>query len=230
MRLTPRLQAIANQIPAGSIVADIGSDHAYIPVYLLSNHLTTRVIASDSRPGPLQAACENLKLFNVDKMAELRLGDGLEVLNEADQVDVIVIAGMGGETTISILDKGRGRLKLETRLVLQPMTSIGLVRTWLVENGFIILEEDIAQEGENYYEIIVAQFLNARAEPQRQVAFGPRLIANKHPLLKPMLEQQLGRIRRAISSATQADSKAASDRVLELQARAEDLEEVLSWL
>ena len=229
MKLTPRLQAIADIIPAGKVVADIGTDHAYIPVYLVKNHLALRVIASDSRTGPLRAAAETAKIFNIDKMVDLRLGDGLSVL-APDNVDVVVIAGMGGETICSILSRGGEILQRVGLLVLQPMTESGLVRSWLIQNGYGLVSEDIAQEDDNFYEIIAARQDRAFSVDSRFLEIGPLLVQNKHPLLKPMLNQRLSRTRRAAASAGRSISPGAKNRSKELQDQIVLVEEVLSCL
>lgn len=231
MRLTPRLQAIADKVPPGSVVADIGSDHAYIPLYLLTHRLVTHVIVSDNKHGPLRAARDTLELFNCAKAADLRLGDGLSVLRPEDEVNAVVLAGMGGETICSILERGQGILSPGTRLILQAMTDTGLVRSWLVKNGYSLVQEDIAQEGESYYEIVVAE-----KDGQIQdfdaglLAVGPLLVAQRHPLLKPMLEQRLMRVRRAHANVNKSSSQAARERSRVLAERIKRLEEVLAWL
>ena len=231
MRLTPRLQAIADKVPPGSVVADIGSDHAYIPLYLLTHRLVTHVIVSDNKRGPLQAARDTLELFNCAKAADLRLGDGLSVLHPEDKVSAVVLAGMGGETICSILGRGQGILAPGMRLILQAMTDTGLVRSWLVENGFSIVEEDIAQEGDSFYEIVVAQKDGQVKEyDPHLLAVGPLLVAQRHPLLKPMLEQRVKRLRRAAANAGKSSSEAAQRRSKMLMARIKSLEEVLAWL
>ena len=142
---------------ASGWVADISFDRTYIPVYLLMNHISSGVIATDSRPGPLQAAAETLELFRLQQLAELRLGEGLTVLRKEDDIDVIIIAGLGGDTICSILADGLEFLQKGILLILQPMTCVGRVRTWLAEKGFAITEEDIALEESNFYEVVVAR-------------------------------------------------------------------------
>lgn len=231
MKLTPRLQAIVDKVPPGSKVADIGTDHAYIPVYLLMNHLSSSVIATDSRQGPLQAAEETLQLFSLSQAAELRLGDGLNVLKEEDNIDVIIIAGMGGDTICSILEAGLALLKKNILLILQPMTCADWVRTWLADNKFSIVREDIAQEEDRYYEVIVARW---SGEPsladEKYLTIGPDLVAGRHPLLKPMLQQRLERKEAALAGAGGANSPAAKNRILELEKEILLLREVIEWL
>lgn len=231
MKLTPRLQAIADKVPPGSRVADIGTDHAYIPVYLLMNHLSSNVIASDNRQGPLLAAEETLRLFGLIQAAELRLGDGLSVLTEEDQVGTAVIAGIGGETICAILQEGLELVKKGVLLVLQPMTGTALVRKWLAEKGFAILQEDIAEEEEDYYEVIVARWTGESwAGEEKILAIGPRLIAEKHSLLGPMLQQRIGRLVEAAAAARKSVSATAQERAEELEEQISWLNEVLSWL
>lgn len=231
MKLTPRLQVIADKVPPGSRVADIGTDHAYIPVYLLLNRLSPNVIATDSRPGPLQAAQETLELFSLSQTAELRLGDGLSVLREEDNIDVIIIAGMGGETICSILEAGLPLLKKNTLLVLQPMTCVDWVRTWLADNKFSLVQEDIAQEEDRYYEVIVARWSGKPSlASEKYLTIGPDLVACRHPLLKPMLQQRLERKEAALAGAGGANSPAAKNRILELEKEILLLREVIAWL
>lgn len=231
MKLTPRLLAVADKVPPGSRVADIGTDHAYIPVYLLMNHISSGVIATDSRPGPLQAAAETLELFRLQQLAELRLGEGLTVLRKEDDIDVIIIAGLGGDTICSILADGLEFLQKGILLILQPMTCVGKVRTWLAEKGFAITEEDIALEESNFYEVVVARWTGETALAQEKyLSLGPVLVARKHPLLKPMLEQRLEHKEAALAGAEYSNSPAAQERIAKLKAEILAMREVLQCL
>ena len=231
MKLTPRLQAVAEKVPPGSRVADIGTDHAYIPVYLLMNHLSAYVIGTDSRSGPLQAAEETLQLFNLSQVAELRLGNGLSVLRAEDNVDTVIVSGMGGETICSILETGLDFLKNNILLVLQPMTCAGLVRVWLSDNGFSIVQEDIAQEEDRYYEVIVARWSGQTSlAREKYLTIGPDLTARRHPLLKPMLQKRLELKEAALAGAGISNTAAAKDRILELEKEILLLREVLTCL
>lgn len=151
MELTPRLQAIARQVPQGARLVDVGTDHGCLPVWLLLNGRVEKAIAADLRKGPLDRARETARQYGVERMLSFRLCDGLAAVAE-NEVDTVVIAGMGGETIAAILKAApwvrRGRL-----LLLQPMTGAPKLRRWLQENGFSILEEQIAREGEKLYSI-----------------------------------------------------------------------------
>lgn len=231
VKLTPRLQAVVDKVPPNSRVADIGTDHAYIPVYLLMNRLGANVIATDSRPGPLQAAEETLQLFNLSQAAELRLGDGLSVLREEDNVDVIIVAGIGGETICSILAAGLNLLKNDILLVLQPMTCASSVRIWLADKGFSIVQEDIAQEEDRYYEVIVARWSGQTSlAREKYLTIGPDLAARRHPLFKPMLQKRLECKEAALAGAGISNTAAAKDKIGELEKEILLLRDVLTWL
>ena len=148
MELTARLQAIADQVPYGSVLADIGTDHAYLPVRLLLDGQINRAIAADLREGPLANARETAAQYNVTDRISFRLCDGLTDI-QAGEADVIAIAGMGGETIAGIL--AAAPWTRNCKLLLQPMTSFRELRFWLQTNGYLIEKETIAREGNRLY-------------------------------------------------------------------------------
>ena len=149
MELTARLQSVADQVPQGAAFADIGTDHAYLPVWLLLNGRIRHAIAADLREGPLNSARETAEQYGVSHQVSFRLCNGLADIS-ADEVDTIAIAGMGGETIASILEAApwtrEGKL-----LLLQPMTSFPDLRLWLQKNGYNIEKETITKEGRRLY-------------------------------------------------------------------------------
>lgn len=149
--ITPRLKCIIDNT-YGSKIADIGTDHAYIPIYLIENALASYVIASDIRKGPAQIARENVEKHKLSDKIDIRLGSGLSVLKE-NEADTVIIAGMGGQLISEIIDndikKARG-----FNFVLQPMNAQYELRKYLVKNGFTIAGEDIAKEGFKVYNIL----------------------------------------------------------------------------
>ena len=150
--ITPRLQAIINNVTCKKI-ADIGTDHAYIPIFLTEKNLADKIIATDINEGPLNIARENIdkKGLNI----ETRLGGGLSVIGEGE-VDEIIIAGMGGILISEILDNDINTAK-KSRLILQPMNAQYELRKYLLSHGFKIISEDIAVEGFKVYNIIIAE-------------------------------------------------------------------------
>lgn len=231
MKLTPRLQKVAAQVPAGSVAADIGTDHGYIPVYLMMNRICRRVIATDANPGPLDSARQTVELFNLRHSISLRRGDGLSVLSADDTVDVVIVAGMGGELIVRILD-GLRQLPGVRRLVLQPMNNAGEVRRWLAANGWDLVAEDLVREGETIYEIIVAEAGGGSGSNQADqlLAVGPLLVKCRHHLLPDLLTQRIESLQRAAAGAARADSGQGRRRHKDLLLEIARLEEVLNWL
>ncbi len=158
--ITPRLETIIKHVN-GKIVADIGTDHAYIPIYLTENNMAEYVIASDIKEGPLSIARENIEGHNLSDKIKTRLGGGLSVLNK-NEADTIIIAGMGGILISEILDSDIEIAK-NARLILQPMNAQYELRKYLLSHGFKITDEDIAVEGFKVYNIIIAE--NGKQEP-----------------------------------------------------------------
>lgn len=147
--ITPRLEMILRHIE-GKSCADVGTDHAYVPIKLWEKGM--KVIATDIMPGPLKIAAENVKKNGAD--VELRLGGGLSPI-EKGEVESIIIAGMGGEMIEKILSEGSDKTSGVT-FILQPMNRQAELRYFLLNNGFYIIDEDLAVEGFKVYNLIVA--------------------------------------------------------------------------
>lgn len=150
MELTPRLHAIAEQVPQGAVFADVGTDHAYLPVWLLLEGRIDHAIAADLRKGPLSRAQETAAQYGVTDKVSFRLCDGLTGIREGE-TDCIAIAGMGGETIAAILEAAPWTK--QCLLLLQPMTSFPELRSWLQRNGYVITQEKIIREGNRLYSI-----------------------------------------------------------------------------
>lgn len=151
--ITPRLQCIINHV-SGKTAADIGTDHAYIPIKLIQDKICEKVIASDIKEGPIEIAKQNIKKYNFENKIETRLGGGLSILNE-NEADTIIIAGMGGEMIELILKSDEKKAKSASMLILQPMNSQYELRKYLINNGYIISDEDIAIENFKVYNIMI---------------------------------------------------------------------------
>ncbi len=150
MELTPRLQAIADQVEQGAHLVDVGTDHAYLPVWLLLDRRIDHAIAADLREGPLSRARETAEQYGVTEQLSFRLCDGLSGI-QPHEVDTITIAGMGGETIAAILEAAPWAR--DCRLLLQPMTSFPDLRLWLQSNKYTICAERIVREGNRLYSI-----------------------------------------------------------------------------
>lgn len=195
LHLTPRLQTVADRVPAGVRLADVGTDHAYLPAWLLLQERIPFALCTDLRPGPLERARETVEKWDVADRAELRLCDGLAGVRP-EEMDVITIAGMGGETILSIL--AAAPWVREKGLVVQPMSSLADLRAGLAPLGFHIAKETLAQEGETLY--VIMDLAPGAEGPltaaERQVGRAERHQGD--PLWPRYLRQEEGRLRKAL--------------------------------
>lgn len=150
MDLSPRLRVIAERVPKGAKFADIGTDHGYLPVWLILNGVVESAVAADLREGPLERARRTADRYGVGDRLSFRLCDGLTGVGP-EEADVIAIAGMGGDTIAAILAEAPWSKAPGKTLLLQPMTAQPELRRWLGENGYTIQDERIAREGKRLY-------------------------------------------------------------------------------
>lgn len=156
MKLSERLLKITELINNCSVLADIGTDHGYVPIYCVESGLCKRAVACDINSSPLDAAKENIALYKLSDSIQTRISDGLEAL-APDEADTIVIAGMGGFLIRDILTAGADKISERTRLILQPMVAAAELRQFLYENGYRIITEKLAREEDKFYNIILAE-------------------------------------------------------------------------
>lgn len=150
--MTPRLYAIASMVPQGAFFADVGTDHAYLPIYLTENNLISHAVAADINRGPLLRAKGNIKKYNLEEKIDTCLSDGFEEL-DGNSFDTASIAGMGGILIARILEKApRGKL-----YILQPMRDAHFLRAYLSSNGFELVDEKLAEEGNKIYTVIAVR-------------------------------------------------------------------------
>ncbi len=157
IKLTPRLYAVADFVRSGSKLADIGTDHAYLPVFLCTEGIINSAIAADIVQGPLGKARETVERYGMTDKIELVLTDGLVGI-DSEQIDDIVIAGMGGELISSIILSADWLKNPRKRLILQPMSKESTLRDTLYSNGFEIKYEATVDEGRHIYTVICAEF------------------------------------------------------------------------
>ena len=156
IKISKRLCTAASYVRDGAIVADIGTDHAYLPIYLALHNEISKAIASDINEGPLKKAKENISKNCLDDRIETCLANGLDGIEKFSPTD-IVICGMGGELIAEILEKSSYAKKQGVRLILQPMTSIKELREYL-QNGYFTIAENIVYEDNKLYQIICAEY------------------------------------------------------------------------
>lgn len=198
MKLSARLLRIACLVPDDAVVADIGTDHALLPVYLVVTGKCPRAIATDVRPGPLEIARETVKAFGAGRQIDFRLGFGLTVL-EPHEADAVVIAGVGNRTIVEILERSPHIRATIRRFILQPMVGAGALRRWLLAHGFRLAEENLVREDGRFYELLAAEPGQEAVACQPLVDLGlevgPRLWERRHPLLQAFIEDKLIRYR-----------------------------------
>lgn len=158
-----RLDAIIDLVPKCDVAADIGTDHAYVPISLIKKNIVLRCIASDLREGPLKIARGNISKNNLSDVIETRLGEGLSVIAEGE-VHCIIISGMGGTLIKNILEEGRDVISCNTTLILQPNKYPSDVRYWLYKNNYDIYKEKLVLEDKRMYNIICARLCEAKKE------------------------------------------------------------------
>lgn len=225
IHLTPRLQMAADMVvqnERNGWLVDVGTDHAYLPAWLLQNRRAqfAYVIATDLREGPLDRARQTAREAGCHQDIDFRLCDGLAAV-DAREADLIVIAGMGGETIVHILKNApwsdwRGDDPMEDKvLVLQPMSSFPDLRSWLQANGFSIEEERLAREGEMLYTALLVRAGEMDPLTPAELWAGKN---NHDPLRGGWLDMWAARVRRALEGMAQARGEGVSVRKHELEA------------
>lgn len=179
IELGERLTRVASFVPNGSKVCDVGSDHAYLPVYLIQKDQITCAIAGEVVEGPYLSAKQTVRDYRIENRIEVRLGDGLQILSKEDEVTAVTICGMGGDLISRILEAGYngGHLNGRERLILQPNVAEHFVREWLMNHSYHIVEETVVEDNHRLYEIIVAEPVDKRVEyTELELKYGPILL------------------------------------------------------
>lgn len=177
-KLSKRLAAVAAYVPKNSRLADVGSDHAYLPLFLVEKGHIDFAVAGEVVQGPYQSALANVTQASKQEQIQVRLANGLAAINSSDQIDTITIAGMGGRLIADILSAGMDKLVNVQRLILQPNNREDELRIWLEENGFQIVAEEMVVENQKFYEILVVE-QGQMTLNQLEKRFGPYLMQEK---------------------------------------------------
>lgn len=228
MKLSERMMSIVKYVPVNSIVADIGTDHGYIPIYLIENNISKLVIAADVSKGSLNKTIVGIEEMKLQEKIYPRLGDGLQVIKPFE-VDTVVIAGMGGLLIKDILDKDIKITSSITNFILQPNIAVKELREYLLSNGFTICDEDLVKEDGKYYEIIFAKKGIEIIREEIYYDISPILIRKKHHLLKEYIEYKINSNQAIMETL---ESNKSSEKSMERYEELKDLnlkyEEILS--
>lgn len=223
VQISRRLKAVAAMVTPGVRLADVGTDHGYIPIYLIQTEKIRCAVAMDINQGPLERAQEHIRQYGLGEQIETRLSDGLYALAPGE-ADSIVIAGMGGLLMVRILEEGKAVLETGPELILQPQSEIRQVRAYLETEGYEIVQEDLVLEEGKYYPMMRAVKRGAKAAGEETdpllrelgLRFGPKLLAEHHPLLDAYLKREEMLSLRVLESLDGKHTEAAVRRRLEI--------------
>ena len=200
IKLSKRLKAVADYVDKGARLADIGSDHAYLPTYLVQKNEVEFAVAGEVVKGPFEIAKNHVAQANLKENIQVRLANGLAAIENVDKIDTIVIAGMGGILISEILEAGKGKLSSVKRLILQANNHGDTLRQWLIEHQFVIKAEQILLEAGKFYEIIVAE-PTTNENPvlsANDLVFGPFLSKEKSVIFQQKWQKELNTLNKII--------------------------------
>ena len=195
--ISKRLELVASFVPQGAILLDVGSDHAYLPIELVERGQIEGAIAGEVVEGPYQSAVKNVEAHGLKEKIQVRLANGLSAFEEADQVSVITIAGMGGRLIARILEEGLDKLANVERLILQPNNREDDLRIWLQDNDFQIVAESILEEAGKFYEILVVEVGQMKLSAS-DVRFGPFLSKEVSPVFVQKWQKEAAKLEFAL--------------------------------
>lgn len=218
-RLSKRLATVADYVPQGARLADVGSDHAYLPLFLVEQDRIEFAVAGEVVQGPYQSALQNVEQAGQSDKISVRLANGLAAVEQADQISTVTIAGMGGRLIADILEAGKDKLVSVERLILQPNNREDDVRRWLVAHDFQLVTEEILEENDKIYEILVAEKGKSDLTAD-QLRFGPYLLEDQSATFQKKWLKELDKLNYALEQVPlehQADRSAISQKIQQIQ-------------
>ena len=227
MELSVRLQAVADMVTEGTKVADVGTDHAYIPIYLVEHDKNPSAIAMDINRGRLKKAEENISSHNLENKIETRLSDGLKQLH-LGEADSVVIAGMGGGLVVKIMEEGTLHKKYVKEWILQPQSEISKVRQYLNENGYCIVEENMVIDEGKFYPMMRVTEGTIEEYTQEELCYGKCLLKEKNPILKKFLEKEIDIKKEILEKLHQTRGGQVAKRIEEIEEETDRLQKTLS--
>ncbi len=243
--LSYRLQAVAELVTDGYRMADIGTDHAYVPIWLVKTDRIPGAIAADVNEGPLLRAEENIKANGLEDRIETRLSDGFSALKPGE-VQSAVLAGMGGGLMIRILKEGAVVAGCLEECILQPQSEVEKVRAFLLKEGFLFLDENMVQDDGKYYPMMKVKppcgkrgeeksKENPAGKAQKQVwteeelRYGKLLLKGQNPVLREFLERERRIKQQILSQLEKKDSVRIMERRKEVEAELQCTEKGLRY-
>ncbi|MBP2057061.1 tRNA (adenine22-N1)-methyltransferase [Lactobacillus colini] len=200
-----RLAQLAKMVDQGARIADIGTDHAYLPIELVKDGKVNFAVASDVAKGPLQNAQDDIEQAGLLTQISTRLGSGLSTIREEDKIDTVIIAGMGGKLMVDLLEKAKENKQVYPTLILEPNVGEANVRSWLSNNNYKIIQEKIIKVAGHIYELIKAEHSH-KAVPLslKDIIFGPILVKEKNEVFHEKWTNQLAYQKNLINNLSKA--------------------------
>lgn len=254
MKLGPRLQTIASYVPPGSALGDIGTDHAYLPVYLAQEGIIAKAIGVDIHKGPYESAQQTVKSYGLQDRIHIRLGNGLAPLGKGE-VNTLTIAGMGGVTILGILSSNPPVMEGVSTLILQPQGAEARVRGELISQGWKLQDECLVQEDGRVYHVICFSRLNGRSQeeiekkvtellgaifkesiPNPEIIckiiwqLGPFILTKKEKLLIRILNDNLSHARKVILEMNKTGREDVRLQADNLKQEIKIMEGIRTWL
>lgn len=229
MRLKGRLLSVAEMVPPSRCVVDVGTDHGKLPVWLVKRGIAESAIVTDISAASLKKAEALIRAHGLEDMIEARVGDGLSVIHPGE-ADTVIIAGVGGVLIRDILKSAPQVTSTVKTFVLQPMKSQGLLRKWLVDNGYAIVDESLAREKDKFYEVMVVQQGKQHIHHDVYYDIGYMLIKKQHPLLKEFIEYKMAKTAAIIEQLESRGTPDSKKELEEFKRKLEDYKGVYLWL
>ncbi|MCK9703153.1 tRNA (adenine-N(1))-methyltransferase [Pseudomonas syringae] len=207
-----RLERVATHVPAGARLADIGSDHGYLPVALLNRGAISAAVAGEVALTPFCAAERTVRENDLEDQVSVRLADGLAAIEAQDAITAISLCGMGGETIRDILEAGKARLSGQERLILQPNGGEQPLRVWLMEHDYRIVSEEVLRENRFDYEIIVAERTGPVKYTAEELYFGPLQMQARSPAFLLKWQRLLGKKQKTLNNFERAQKCVSEEK------------------
>lgn len=207
-----RLERVATHVPAGARLADIGSDHGYLPVALLNRGAISAAVAGEVALTPFCAAERTVRENDLEDQVSVRLADGLAAIEAQDAITAISLCGMGGETIRDILEAGKARLSGQERLILQPNGGEQPLRVWLMEHDYRIVSEEVLRENRFDYEIIVAERTGPVKYTAEELYLGPLQMQARSPAFLLKWQRLLGKKQKTLNNFERAQKGVSEEK------------------
>lgn len=230
MQRSDRLKLVISFVSPCETAADIGTDHAYVPIELVKSGIVKKAYAMDIHMGPLERAKEHIRAENLSEFIEVRQSDGLDNLCE-NEADAVIIAGMGGELTVNILERGKKVLETVKELILSPHSEVFLVRKYLIENGYKIVKEKMICDAGKYYTVMKAVKAHKSREEEYEdeiyYLYGKLLIEERDSVLKEYLVQKRRKKEQILAGLELNSGESARNRKAQIRREADDIDRAL---